>query len=217
MPGIAFQNSSQKYSLRNRSPVIKSFTSSKSSIDLCPTAPGGSCSSGTIVTLKVKANDPDKDRLTYKFSVSQGALLVNAATASWDLTKAFGKQTARVDVVDQHGAVTTRTLQVDVVACEACHFICPVITVSCPATVPQDEILSFQATVGGGDLPEKLTFFWSHTNGKLLPAQNGPALRIRAVGLVGDVITATVRVAELDPTCNVQASCESRIVQSTRH
>ena len=64
----------------------------------------------------------------------------------------------------------------------------------------------------GGDPPEKRTFNWI-ANGKLIPGQEGPELKIKAVGSPGDSITVVVEVGGIDPACSRTASCESRIVK----
>ena len=103
VPEITVQNPRRARSGRNRVPIIQSFESSKSVVDLCPFVTGGSCHSGTIVTLEVKAIDPDKDNLTYKYSVSKGAIVGGGPAVNWDLTKAFGTQIVKVEVTDQRG------------------------------------------------------------------------------------------------------------------
>jgi hypothetical protein len=61
------QMTKQVRARRNRPPTIQSFTSSMTQIDYCPFLGDGSCtSSGTFVTLRVKASDPDNNRLTYE-------------------------------------------------------------------------------------------------------------------------------------------------------
>ena len=217
LPVIAVQNTRRKRLHRNRAPHIQSFESSESLIDLCPIFPRGTCSaSGTIVTLEVKASDPDGDSLTYKYSVSKGAIVGVGPVVKWDLSKAFGAQTATVEVSDRQGEKSSSIAKVDVVECGSCDvFPCPFLSVTCPNNVIQGEIATFEAAIGG-DTPSEPIFLWSHSNGKLLPAQKGPTLRIQALGLPGDVITGTVRVPGLDPACNYQASCESKIVRRIR-
>ena len=214
IPGI--KPAQRTRSKRNRPPTIQSFTSSLAEIDYCPFDEGGSCSSsGTIVTLEVKAKDQDNEKLTYKYSVSAGAIAGDGSTVNWDLDKApLGMQTATVEVTDQHGRKASSAAIVNVVMCGACDPPRPYLSVTCPAEVTQGEVAVFAANLGI-DPDQKLTFLWSHSNGFRFPGQEGPTLRIKAAGLPGDLITATVRVLGLDPSLNRQASCESRIVTRT--
>ena len=209
------QMTKQVRARRNRPPTIQSFTSSMDQIDYCPFVSGGSCSSsGTFVTLRVKASDPDNNRLTYNYSVTAGAIIAGAGeVVNWDLFKTpLGIQTATVEVTDGQGGMASSVVRVDVVICGACDPPCPTLSVSCPSSVTEGELATFQATVGG-EPPEKLTYHWSDTNGKPIPGQEGPELKIKATGLPGDSITVVVEVGGIDPACSRTASCESRIVK----
>jgi hypothetical protein len=199
---------------RNRPPTIQSFTSSMTQIDHCPFVAGvGSCtSSGTIVTLQVKASDPDNNRLTYNYSVTAGAITGIGEIVNWDLFKTpLGMQTATVEVTDGQGGMASSVVRVDVVMCGACDPPCNTVSVTCPETVGEGETATFAATVGGNP-PEKRTFYWI-ANGKLIPGQAGPELKIKAVGSPGDSITVVVEVGGIDPACSRTASCASRIVK----
>jgi hypothetical protein len=211
------QPSQRVRSKRNRPPKIQSFTSSETEVTYCPFVEGGACSpAGPIVTLEVDAKDQDGEKLTYKYSVSAGTIVGTGAIVNWDLYKTpFGLQTATIEVSDQRGGKSTSAANVKVTICGACDPPCTTLSVSCPSSVTEDEIATFQATVGG-DPPGKLTYLWSHSNGKRIPGQEGSSLKIKAIGLPGDVITATVNVLGLDPSCRRQASCESKIVKPVR-
>jgi hypothetical protein len=203
---------------RNRPPTIQSFTSSMTQIDHCPFVAGvGSCtSSGTIVTLQVMASDPDNDRLKYNYSVTAGAITGIGEIVNWDLYMTpLGTQTATVEVTDGQGGIASSVVRVDVVICGACDPPCPTLSVSCPSSVTEGELATFQATVGG-EPPEKLTYHWSDSNGKPIPGQEGPELKIKAIGSPGEVIKATVEVGGIDPACSRQASCETRIEKQIR-
>ena len=211
IPGIkSFQRAGSK---RNRPPTIESFTSSASEVYPCPFAENESCTpSRPIVELQVKAIDLDNDSLTYKYSTTDGAITGVGAFINWDLSRArLGMQTVRVEVTDQHGAKASSAATVNVVQCGSCHLPCPTLSVTCPSEVTQGDIAVFAPAVSGIESDGKLTYLWSHSNGKRIAGQESPGLRIEATGSPGDVITATVKVLGIDPTCNRQASCESRI------
>lgn len=197
----------------NRAPTISSFTSSMTKIEFCPFFGRHSCSSETmVVMLQVKANDPDNDKLTYKYSATAGSILGTDEAANWDLDKVpIGIQTATVEVSDQRGGKASSIVSIDVAVCGACDSPCPTVSVTCPAEVSQGEIAVFVANVSGD---EKSTYLWSHSNGKHV-GQTGPELRIEAKGSPGDIISATVEVGGIEPSCSRHASCESRIAART--
>ena len=128
------QMSRQVRARRNRPPTIQSFTSSMNRIDYCPFVSGGSCSSsGTFVTLRVKASDPDNNRLTYNYSVNAGAITGIGEIVNWDLFKTpLGMQTATVEVTDGQGGMASSVVRVDVVICGACDPPCNTVSVTCP-------------------------------------------------------------------------------------
>lgn len=206
IPLLAVQSIQRVHSQGNHAPSIQSFTSSKDVIDFCPFVEGGSCTSGTIVTLEVKAKDSDNDHLTYEYSVSGGVIEGSGSAVKWNL-RAIGKHTAQVTVKDGRGGKTSGSLEVNAIVCGACDPPCPTLSVSCPDYVAEGEVVVFAAVVSG----EELTYGWSHTNGKRIAKYEGSRLRIAATGSPGDVVKATVEVFGLAPECNRQASCESKI------
>lgn len=180
----------------------------------CPFVPGGACASSAIAMLEAKATDPDGDELTYKYSVTAGAIAGNGASVNWDLFEApFGVQTATVEVTDGRGGKTSSTAQVKVVICGTCDPPRPYVTLTCPTEVSQDSVAVFTASVAGVGPDEKLTYLWRYTNGKHLPGPEGAELKIKAVGSPGDVIKATVDVRGLDPAVSREASCETRVAK----
>ena len=190
-------------------------------VDSCPFIPIALCSkSGTIVDLEVQASDPDREQLDYRYSPSAGVITGSGANVKWDLTQVrLGFQTVKVEVADQRGGKTSSMAQIKIVLCSGdCHPprpFCPVLTVSCPTRVTKGAVADFEATFNsdpdttGG----KLIYLWSHTNGKRLNGTQDTKLKIEVPGAPGDVITATVRVVGVDPSCNRQATCQTRIVK----
>lgn len=202
---------------RNRPPKVHSFRPSISVVDSCPIIPVSICSkSGTIITLEVQASDPDREQLDYKYSPSDGVIAGSGAIVKWDVTKArLGFQTVKVEVADQRGGRTSSIAQVKIEVCGACDPGCPVLTVSCPTSVTKGAVATFEATYSGDpDFTRgKLIYVWSHCNGKRLSGTEETKLKIEATGLPGDVITAKVRVVGVDPFCNREATCQTRIVK----
>jgi len=213
LPTGGYQNSNRHGSKRNKAPTIQSFTSSTSVIHFCPFSLSDWCSSSTIVALDVRASDPEHDSLSYNYQVSKGVIVGEGPNVNWDLARAFGPQTATVEVTDQRGAKVSSSVEVNMEECSVCDPPCPTLSVSCPATVTEGETAIFEASISS---PEELKFLWSHSNGQRIPGQQGAKLRIKAVGSPGDVITAAVRVLGIDPACSYQASCETRIEKQIR-
>lgn len=82
---------------------------------------------------------------------------------------------------------------------------CPVVTVSCPdsSTSPR---LTFSANVSGGD-PDKLTFNWTVSAGKITDGQDTASIIVDTAGLGGISFTATVEVGGIPNKCGNKASC----------
>ena len=214
LPSLEFQTSRSSRSKRNRPPIIKSFDSSSWVVAICPFMPGGACAAtGTRITLEVDASDPEDDQLTYQYTVSNGVIEGSGSIVNWDLNGAFGPQTATVEVTDRRGGKSSSVARVRVVHCESCDPPCTVLEVLCPATVSEGETVLFKASIGGYDSSKRLIYLWSHSNGKRIPEKNESRLSVKAIGLSGDVITATVRVVGIDPFCRSEASCQAKIVK----
>ena len=210
VPIMGSQNRQGGRSRRNRVPIIQSFTSSSSVLELCPFA--GPCSlTGTKVSLEVKATDPDNDYLTYSYSVTKGEILGSGALVNWELKAALGEQTARVEVTDRRGGKAISVTEVNVKICGACDPPRQLLSVACPASVSEGETALFEATISPVGSGQKFIYLWSHSNGARISEQEAYKLRIKATGLPGDIIRATVRVLGMDPTSGSQSSCESRI------
>ena len=214
-PKTDFQHSKTRRSQGNRAPTIHSFIPSTSVAHNCPLDLFVACSrSGAIVTLVVEASDPERDQLKYKYSASVGVIAGTGSIATWDLAKAApGFQTAKVEVSDQRGRKTSSTAQVKIEPCDHCYLPCPSISVSCPEKVFPGEIVTFVASIDGLNQTEKPTFLWNHSNGKRLNGADLSKLKVEAGGQPGDIITASVRIRGLDPTCNHQATCQTLVAK----
>jgi len=208
VPSLKSQTAKRTRHQRNAPPSIESFTPSTFVLALCPFVPDY-----YIVKLDAKASDPEGDALTYRYLVTGGSIIGQGPTVDWDLRRALGRQKAVVEVTDNHGGKTARAVEISVVLnTTSCDPPCSVLSVTCATEVAQGDVAFFIATVSGIEPDRKLTYRWSHSNGKRIAGQAGPELRIEAIGSPGDVITATVDVLGIDPACNRQASCKSRIV-----
>jgi hypothetical protein len=207
VPALKSQTAKRTPHQRNAPPSIESFTPSTFALFLCPFV-----TDYYMVKLEAKASDPDGDVLTYHYEVTGGRIIGQGPIVDWDLRKALGQQKAVVEVTDSNGSKTSREVEISVeLNTSSCDPPCNTVSVTCPETVSEGESATFAATVGG-EPPEKLTYHWI-SNGKLIPGQEEPELKIKAVGLPGDSITVVVEVGGIDPACSRQASCESRIVK----
>jgi hypothetical protein len=202
---------------RNHVPIIQSFSSSSSRIESCPFSPGGVCGPfGSRITLQVEASDPDNDELTYKYSVSSGEIEGVGQLVTWNVDpKRSGVQTAKVEVADTKGSKASSAVSVELVPCGSCDPPCPALNVRCPATVVEGATVLFEAVIADSDFTNEPVFLWHVSSGRIA-GQVGPVLRIKANGSPGEVITATVRVKGIDPTCSSEASCASEIVKRAK-
>jgi hypothetical protein len=74
---------------QNHAPVVNSVTVSPNSV-----------AAGGMATVTVSASDPDGDALTYTYSVTQGGIVPNGATATWTAPSASGAHSVTVTVSD---------------------------------------------------------------------------------------------------------------------
>jgi len=198
---------------RNRPPAIHSFTSSQSNIDLCPFVQGITC--GSVVKLGVSADDPDKDKLVYRYWVSAGQIVGSGAEVNWDLSRSTrGSETAIVEVTDGKNGRASSLLRVNIRPCPNCDPACPVLNVSCEDRVSEGKLTLFTATISDPEV--NLRYTWRVINGTAAQGQRSARFFVKASGAPGDKITATVSVAGLDPACTREASC-SCTIQKQQH
>jgi hypothetical protein len=87
--------------------------------------------------LSVTATDPDKDTLTYKWTVAGGTLSAdNAPAVKWTAPAAPENYQVKVDIKDSKGALTSKTISVYVGSEKAPETTAPVTTAP-PDTTPQ--------------------------------------------------------------------------------
>jgi hypothetical protein len=204
--GLRSQTVQRARHQRNAPPAIESFTPSTFALGLCPLFP-----EYYIVKLDVKASDPDGGGLTYHYLVSGGRIVGQGSRVDWDLRKTSGQQRVTVDVSDRRGGKSSSVLTINVIEPLSCDFPCPTISVSCPSHTTEGEVGDFVASISGSDRDLRRSYSWHVINGKVVGRRKKNEVRIRATGSPSDEITVTVSIRGLDPSCNHQASCASRI------
>jgi hypothetical protein len=104
--------------------------------------------------------------------------------------------------------------------------LCPVITVECPDTIMPGSLVKFTAKISGAGPSPSLNLSWTVSAGTIFSPQtqhvstpdSTTEMTVDTTGLTALTdITATVSVGGLPRSCNVQASCTSRIIGIVDH
>jgi hypothetical protein len=143
--------------------------------------------------------------------VTGGTLRGEGREVTWDLSGlAEGTYTATVELNDgnQHTANGSTTVTIALCSgCEAPPPLCPTVSVSC-STRNNNQPMTFEATVTGGDPLMKPIYNWSITAGKIISGQGTSKLTVDISDLGSRSITATVSLDGADPACTIpKASC----------
>lgn len=199
---------------RNRPPSIESFTSSATTLRVCPFHP--ELYDKPEVDLLVNATDPDGDALQYEYSMTEGAILGKGKLVSWDLNDALrGPHEVRVTVTDSKGGKAEAVLTVTTVdggSCDPPPPPCPIVKVACPNEMDKSKPFVFSVLIEG-EGTYKPTFHWKLNAGRIVKGQNGREIEAATTGANGfDSITATVEVRGFDPSCITTGSCTTRII-----
>lgn len=196
-------------------PIISSITTSKSLITFCPTERTASsnltCSPDREVQLAANASfSPDGTELLYTWAVTGGTVRGQGREATWDLSGlAEGTYTATVEVNDGNQHTASGSTSVTIALCPGCDAPpppCPTVSVSC-SNRSENQTITFEATVAGGDPEMKPTYNWSVTAGKIISGQGTSKLVVDISDLGSRSITATMSLRGADPSCVSQASC----------
>jgi hypothetical protein len=205
----------------NRPPSIESFTSSLTTIRICPFYPTSAVSDKPEVTLVVKAIDPDGDSLSYEYSTTEGTISGEGRSVLWHLDGLpRGPHEVHVTVSDRKGGKATGALTVTTVDASACDPPpppCPVIKIKvlCPDEMDHSRPFIFSAFVeDDAKSPTPLTFHWKINAGRIVKGQYSREVEVTTKDAFGfDNITATVEVAAADPSCAVTiVSCTTKII-----
>jgi len=192
--------------------MVSSITTSKSLITFCPTAsPNLACSPDREVKLAANASAPDNIQLLFTWTVTGGTVRGEGREVTWDLSGlAEGTYTATVELNDGNQHTATGSTTVTIALCSGCESprpLCPTVSVSCSNRIDNQPI-TFEATVAGGDPEMKPIYNWSVTAGKIISGQGTSKLTVDISDLGSKSITATVSLGGADPSCTIsQASC----------
>jgi hypothetical protein len=203
--------------VRNRPPVINSFTaSSKTVIYPCPmplirTVVGCSALDPHTVTLNVNAHDPDNDPLRYSYTVTAGRISGEGRMVVWNLTGIDpGFYDIKVEVSDGRGTASD-SIKVDVVECPECDLPCPTLELSSLGDVEEGQQLVFAAYILGGNLDINPTYNWTLSAGKIVNGQSTQKIYVETAGLGGQQITATVKIGGIPPACEMMRSNTAQV------
>jgi hypothetical protein len=198
-------------------PMINSITTSKSLITFCPTTSSMrsnlNCSPDREVKLVANASGPDgNSELLFIWTVTAGTLREGQGReVTWDLSGLnVGSYTATVELNDGNQHTASGSTTVTIALCPGCEYPpppCPTVSVSCSNRIDNQSI-TFEATVAGGDPEMKPTYNWTITAGKIISGQGTSKLMVDISGLGSQSITATVSLDGADPACTTPpASC----------
>ncbi len=162
------------------------------------------------VRLYAKTTSSHKAKMNFIWQVPVGRLIGKDREVTWDLSNVNeGTYTATVEASDEHKHTANGSITVTVVICPGAYreSPCPVIMVSCPTTVESNGLITFEATVSGGDPEIKPTYKWSVTAGKIISGKATQKITVDVSGLTLDSITGTVSVGGAHKLCATTASC----------
>jgi len=201
---------------RNRPPAIDSFTSSSSTLRVCPFHP--ELYDKPEVNLVVNATDPDGDALQYEYSTTGGSISGKGKSVIWDLSSALQQQhEVRVTVTDARGGKVEAALTVNMVdggSCAPPPPPCPWVKVSCPEEMEKSKPFTFTVLIEGEVTPyQQPSFHWKLNAGRIVKGQTAREIEATTTGANGfDNITATVEVGGFDPSCNMTGRCTTKII-----
>lgn len=151
---------------------------------------GCRASDDMIIDVSSKAEDPENDVLTYKYTVSGGKIIGRGANVKWDLTDArAGTYHITAGVDDGCGICgATKKATVTVDECPTCGLVnCPTIELRGPnATDIVGEYLVTANISGGSQIDVK--YDWTITNGEIVEGQSTPFIRVRASSTTSDTM-----------------------------
>jgi len=84
---------------------------------------------------------------------------------------------------------------------------CPLISVSCPAEYKDGDLLTFTATITGGDPKVVPVFSWTVSEGRIVQGQGTSSIRVDLTNVDARGPTGSVTVGGFDSACPAIASC----------
>ena len=168
--------------------------------------------------LATHATDPNGDKLDYTYSITGGSIDGEGSHVTWQLSGvAPGAYTASVRIDDRRGGVSVASTSVTIALCPDCVppcILCPPLAVTCPTEVDQSETVTFTANLTQGTPAISETYKWTLSAGTIRSGDGTSSITVDATGTGGGVVTATVEVGGIDPSCNRTASCTVAVRQT---
>lgn len=206
----------QTASKPNRAPVIQSFSASHNDITLCPFSSNCGVKHNNEVTLSTNASDPDGDPLTYTYLVPAGSIEGTGSRVVWDLRNGEpGSYRAAVRVEDDKGNKAYAMLTLSAALCTICDPPppkCPQVSVDCPSEVESGSLITFTATVSGGEPLIGAYYRWNTDAGRIVDGKSEKKMTLDLMRFPFEKVTATITVGGYDPACaGTELSCTTKI------
>jgi hypothetical protein len=151
---------------------------------------------GGIVKLFANADDPDGDRLTYKYTTNVGQIIGKGSKVQWKLG-GMGYYEVVVEVSDGRGGAASSSAHITIFELCACPSLFMDGSVDAGRT---RQLATFNISMAGpADL--KPTYLWSVSAGKIIRGKRAPSITVDATGAKAEDITATVKIGGLAPEC----------------
>ena len=128
--------------------------------------------------------------------------------------------TATVEATDRHKHTESSSLAVKVVTCPGWlpdPPPCPSVSLSCPSKSDPKGPVTFEATVAGGNVDDVPTYEWSLSAGKISAGQATKKISVDVSGVSDELVTATLIVGGINPSCPATASCTVQVGKTNFH
>lgn len=200
---VSAQTSGSQKRSRNHRPQVTLSLSAPYAKLICPGTTSSQSGQDKVEVL-IKAVDPDKDNLEYRFTVTGGEVYAWGTQIIWDLKKAKeGRHKVTVRVNDGRGGLTLASAYVEA-HCDMLY-MCPQLHVISSANeVLAGEPLTFTLKILSGDARVTPVYRWKLSAGKITSGQGTPVITVKTDGVGDKGITATVEVGGYDPGCDRQ-------------
>jgi hypothetical protein len=151
---------------------------------------------GGIVKLFANANDPDGDRLTYKYTTNVGQIVGRGRKVRWKLG-GMGSYEVVVVVSDGRGGAASSSTHITIF--ELCK--CPSLYIEGSVDAGGARSLATFNISMAGPADLKPTYSWTVSAGKIVEGKHRPSITVDTTGVKAEDIIATVKIGGLAPEC----------------